>query len=249
MLPHQAGTAINLFIRNLPRLSVDIDLTYLPIADRQSSLAAIDAALRRIAAQVQNANPRITVTESAPRSTGSIRAISSTYITCCATKGLRRSLRAALIVYLISHDHPPHALLSNACRDVAQLRLPHNFQGMADEDVASEVLTETHRELVRDIVGNMPDHHRRFLFSFYRRAPAPARYSASKASTGFRRSGGGSSISTKPERTRRRTSFESSSRSSALRTRKDAQQTPVSCSDDLRRVAHAADFLWATPPP
>ena len=27
------GTAINLFIRDMPRLSVDIDLTYIPIED------------------------------------------------------------------------------------------------------------------------------------------------------------------------------------------------------------------------
>src|SRR5271166_674229 len=45
----KGGTAINLFIRNMPRLSVDIDLTYLPIEDRPASLEAIDAALRRIA--------------------------------------------------------------------------------------------------------------------------------------------------------------------------------------------------------
>ncbi len=31
------GTAINLFIREMPRLSVDIDLTYLPIEDRPTS--------------------------------------------------------------------------------------------------------------------------------------------------------------------------------------------------------------------
>lgn len=45
----KGGTAINLFIRDLPRLSVDIDLTWLPVTDRASSLAGIDAALRRIA--------------------------------------------------------------------------------------------------------------------------------------------------------------------------------------------------------
>jgi Nucleotidyl transferase AbiEii toxin, Type IV TA system len=33
------GTAINLFVRNMPRLSVDIDLTYLPIEDRATTLA------------------------------------------------------------------------------------------------------------------------------------------------------------------------------------------------------------------
>ena len=42
------GTAINLFIRDMPRLSVDIDLTYLPIEDRQTSLNNIHFALFRI---------------------------------------------------------------------------------------------------------------------------------------------------------------------------------------------------------
>ena len=32
----KGGTAINLFHRDLPRLSVDIDLTWLPVADRRS---------------------------------------------------------------------------------------------------------------------------------------------------------------------------------------------------------------------
>ena len=31
----KGGTAINLFVRELPRLSVDIDLTYLPVASRK----------------------------------------------------------------------------------------------------------------------------------------------------------------------------------------------------------------------
>jgi len=39
----KGGTAINLFVRDMPRLSVDIDLTYVPVADRTTSLKAIDA--------------------------------------------------------------------------------------------------------------------------------------------------------------------------------------------------------------
>jgi predicted nucleotidyltransferase component of viral defense system len=31
----KGGTAINLFVRDLPRLSVDIDLTYVPVSPRQ----------------------------------------------------------------------------------------------------------------------------------------------------------------------------------------------------------------------
>jgi predicted nucleotidyltransferase component of viral defense system len=36
----KGGTAINLFIRDLPRLSVDIDLTYLPVQERAASLGS-----------------------------------------------------------------------------------------------------------------------------------------------------------------------------------------------------------------
>src|SRR5680860_766388 len=45
----KGGTAINLFIRDMPRLSVDIDLTYLPVKPRDQSLKAIDAAMKRVA--------------------------------------------------------------------------------------------------------------------------------------------------------------------------------------------------------
>jgi len=45
----KGGTAINLFYRDLPRYSVDIDLTYLPADDYPQSQREMDAALRRIA--------------------------------------------------------------------------------------------------------------------------------------------------------------------------------------------------------
>ncbi len=46
----KGGTAINFFVRDLPRLSVDIDLVYLPINSRQEALSGISAALKRIKA-------------------------------------------------------------------------------------------------------------------------------------------------------------------------------------------------------
>lgn len=49
----KGGTAINLFVKDPPRLSVDIDLAYLPVADRTASLAAIDAAMARIAERIE----------------------------------------------------------------------------------------------------------------------------------------------------------------------------------------------------
>lgn len=48
----KGGTAINLFIRDMPRLSVDIDLAYLPIENRDTSLQNIDIALKRISSNI-----------------------------------------------------------------------------------------------------------------------------------------------------------------------------------------------------
>jgi predicted nucleotidyltransferase component of viral defense system len=49
----KGGTAINLFVREMPRLSVDIDLAYLPINSRTSALEEIDASLGRISATLE----------------------------------------------------------------------------------------------------------------------------------------------------------------------------------------------------
>ena len=49
------GTAINLFLKDLPRYSVDIDLTYIPLADRQTSLDDINLHLKSIADKAKKA--------------------------------------------------------------------------------------------------------------------------------------------------------------------------------------------------
>jgi len=49
----KGGTAINLFVRDMPRLSVDIDLLYLPIEPREQTLIHIEEALTRISDNIQ----------------------------------------------------------------------------------------------------------------------------------------------------------------------------------------------------
>jgi len=55
------GTAINLFHHNMPRLSIDIDLTYLPVEDRDASMTNINKALDRIKERILNFLPDTTV--------------------------------------------------------------------------------------------------------------------------------------------------------------------------------------------
>lgn len=57
------GSAINLFVRNLPRYSVDIDLTYIPLEDRNLSLAHINEHLSSITRNAKKIFPGMHIVE------------------------------------------------------------------------------------------------------------------------------------------------------------------------------------------
>lgn len=80
-LPHVAaeecfalkgGTAINFFWRDFPRLSVDIDLTYLPIEPREPSLDNISDSLSRVGAGLRRAIPGVQVQEARAKDSGRV---------------------------------------------------------------------------------------------------------------------------------------------------------------------------------
>jgi predicted nucleotidyltransferase component of viral defense system len=53
----KGGTAINLFYRDMPRRSVDIDLVYLPLKDRDESLKEISDSLNQLSEEIMSAIP------------------------------------------------------------------------------------------------------------------------------------------------------------------------------------------------
>lgn len=53
----KGGTAINFFIRDIPRLSVDIDLVYGKVVDRTLSLAAISHGMENMAKTLRSQIP------------------------------------------------------------------------------------------------------------------------------------------------------------------------------------------------
>lgn len=232
----KGGTAINLFVRDMPRLSVDIDLTYLPVQPRPESLAAIDVAMKRIAARIRATVPGAKVTESRPAKekvitkliarTGGvqtkievtpvlrgcvyqpetrsvspavedafgfaeIRVVSFADLyggkivaaldrqhprdlfdarALMTNEGIDDALRRAFIVYLLSHDRPMHEVLRARRKDIAH-EFEHGFQGMTEITVTLDALLAAREDLIADIVGKMPDDHRRFLISFERGKP------------------------------------------------------------------------------
>ncbi|HSH43801.1 MAG TPA: nucleotidyl transferase AbiEii/AbiGii toxin family protein [Arenicellales bacterium] len=234
----KGGTAINFFVRDLPRLSVDIDLTFLPDADRDAALSEIEQALKRIAGRIREAIPRVHIHESAPTKTQDtinkliVRTPDQVEIKIEVTpvlrgcvydpqlqtvspaveenfgfaeinvlsqpdlyagkimaalhrqhprdlfdvdlllkeEGLSDELRTALIVYLVSHDHAPHELLSSPNRDITH-DYEKDFHGMTEDEVDLDTLLAARTTLIEDILANMPEDHKRFLLSFFRREP------------------------------------------------------------------------------
>jgi hypothetical protein len=237
-LPHVAaegcfalkgGTAINLFIRDLPRLSVDIDLTYVPVAPREDSLAAIHAALTRISGRIRSAIPGARISLSPTQGAATklivradgvqikievtpvlrgcvfepeVRAVSPAVEDAfgfaeiavvsfadlyagkivaaldrqhprdlfdirnlLANEGIDDALRQAFIVYLISHDRPMSEVLAPARKDFTEEFL-RGFEGMTEQPVTLAELAAAREALIEEIVGGMPDAHRRFLISF-----------------------------------------------------------------------------------
>ena len=55
------GTAINLFVKDMPRLSIDIDLTYIPLKNRNESLQEINNNLFYLKQQIERTIPGIRV--------------------------------------------------------------------------------------------------------------------------------------------------------------------------------------------
>lgn len=68
----KGGTAINLFYRDMPRLSIDIDLTFVPVLGWDDSLKAIEAALQRISARIVQVIAGARVTPVRMKKTGTI---------------------------------------------------------------------------------------------------------------------------------------------------------------------------------
>lgn len=68
----KGGTAINLFEHDLPRLSVDIDLTWLPIQDFEKDVSDISAALEKMAETFRARPLQLQVQTSGGQNTGGI---------------------------------------------------------------------------------------------------------------------------------------------------------------------------------
>lgn len=232
----KGGTAINLFIRDMPRLSVDIDLMYLPVVDREESLEDIETALDRIEEHVTRSIPLARVQRGRLQDEGTVNKLFirerdiqikievTPVLRGCvyepeekvvsdvveeqfgfaaiqvvsfadlyagklvaaldrqhprdlfdvrellANEGIDTQLRNVFIVYLISHRRPMAEVLAPTRHDISK-EFARGFLGLTEVSVKFQDLIQTREELIAEIVGRMPDTHKRFLLSFKKGEP------------------------------------------------------------------------------
>ena len=87
-----------------------------------------------------------------------------------ANEGIDARLRDAFIVSLISHDGSMAEVLAPTRRDVSK-EFVRDFLGTTEVPVKLNDLLQTREALIAEIVGRMPDAHRRFLLSFKKGEP------------------------------------------------------------------------------
>ena len=226
----KGGTAINLFIRDMPRLSVDIDLTYLPLSTWAESTADINRAMAKMAGEISRRIPGAVCTlppdkdglltkilvradgvqilvEVTPVLRGCVYdpelrttsakvqrdfGFAETQVVSwadlyagkimaaldrqhprdlfdvrelLAKEGVTSQLRAAFVVYLLSHHRAMHEVLNPTLKDISG-EFAQSFAGMTTEPVRLEDLLEAREKLIAEIVGKMPASHREFLLTF-----------------------------------------------------------------------------------
>ena len=214
----------------MPRLSVDIDLTYLPVEDRLTSLANIDAAMQRLEKKIREGLRGAKVTSAKlkpenivskifveadgvqikievtpvlrgcvykPKTLSVSRSVEAQFgfaeiqvvsfadlyagklvaaldrqhprdlfdvRDLLANEGIGPDLRKAFVVYILSHNRPMAEVLAPARLDIAQ-EFTRGFEGMTETPVTLEDLLRAREEFIEELVGRMPEEHRRFLLS------------------------------------------------------------------------------------
>ena len=143
----KGGSAINLFYRDMPRLSVDIDLTYVPVEDRAVSLQHIDATLDR----------------QHPRDLYDVHLLYE-------NEGLTDDLFRVFLVYVCASGRPPHELLAPPAIPIEEM-YTEEFVGMTREEIALSDLETARTRLIADIRSRLTGKSAAFLLSLHNVEP------------------------------------------------------------------------------
>jgi predicted nucleotidyltransferase component of viral defense system len=104
----KGGTAINLFYQEMPRLSVDIDLVYLPMTDRSKALQDINDELKELAASIETRMPGISISHVPTTPPDNVRQL------LCALNGIRVKIEVNIVIRGVLYPTQTKVLCTSA---------------------------------------------------------------------------------------------------------------------------------------
>ncbi len=192
------GSAINLFVRDLPRYSVDIDLTYIPLEGREESLEHINNHLMSIVDKAKRAFhgmhivPKLNTSKLLCEYQGkqvkvevnqTKRGIIGGKIAAALSRQHPRDLfdvkymeyplaetREGLLFCLLGSDRPLHESFAPNLIDQHDA-LANQFDGMTDVPFTYEEFEQTRSQLIQDVFALMTAADKSFLVSFEQGEP------------------------------------------------------------------------------
>lgn len=139
----KGGTAINFFVRELPRLSVDIDLTYLPVNERDFALDDISHGIMRISKEIERRIPGSRIVLKNIRGTKTLKGI------VVNQEGATVKIEPNLV--LRGSVYPPEIkTLSKKAQDLFDLSV-HSRTLSMDELYAGKICAALDRQHPRDL--------------------------------------------------------------------------------------------------
>ena len=166
VLPHVAkepvfalkgGTAINLFERNMPRLSVDIDLVYLPFDDRTNALKAIADSLQSICNNIEKSGLKAQSLQQQNQQKTRI-------VVTSAKAKIKVEVNTVTRGHIFPERCPPHFLDQKTVFE-------RQFSGMTDTGFSYEQYEATRKKLLTDIHEQLTENEKNLLLSFKTGAP------------------------------------------------------------------------------
>ncbi len=139
----KGGTAINFFVRELPRLSVDIDLTYLPLNQRDFALDDISHALIRVSEEIKRRIPGTRIVLKNIRGTNTLKGM------VVNQEGVTVKIEPNLV--LRGSAYPPEIrTLTKKAQDLFELSVQSRILSI-DELYAGKICAALDRQHPRDL--------------------------------------------------------------------------------------------------
>lgn len=177
----KGGTALNLFVQDMPRLSVDIDVVFLNHQVDRDTALHLPVQTRSLSESTQELfSKNIQVPVLAPSELYGSKLVAAMdrqhprdffdVFKMYQSHGLTQEILDCFVVYLAGHNRPIHEVLFSNPQPMEET-FKNEFVGMTSQPIELEALVDTQQRLMAQLPQSMTANHKNFLLSLVETTP------------------------------------------------------------------------------